>query len=87
MTVKTRSQSKKQKSAIYEVNIDFDEASKAWQSNKKSIGNGSYKYLCCKKNIKNKNCLYKCLPSVDYCKYHLSMINNDKYDKYDKYDK
>ena len=28
----------------YEVNIDFDEASKAWRKNKTSIGNGSYKY-------------------------------------------
>ena len=75
MTIKTRSQTKEEKSAIYEVNIDFDEASKAWQSNKKSIGNGSYKYLCFKKNIKNKNCLNKCLPCVDYCKSHLYMIN------------
>ena len=77
MTVKTRSQTKSIKSSIYEVNIDFDEASKAWRSNKKSIGNGSYKYLCSKKNKINKNCIYKCLPSVDYCKSHLCMINND----------
>jgi hypothetical protein len=79
MTIKTRSQTKEEKSAIYEVNIDFDEASKAWQSNKKSIGNGSYKYLCLKKNTKNTkntNCLNKCLPCVDYCKSHLSMTNN-----------
>ena len=26
------------------VNIDFDEASKAWMSNKRSVGNGQYKY-------------------------------------------
>jgi len=30
----------------YEVNIDFDGASAAWKSNKKSIGNGEYKYIC-----------------------------------------
>ena len=39
--MKTRSQTKHQ---IYEVDIDFDSASKAWLSNKISIGNGSYKY-------------------------------------------
>ena len=76
MTIKTRSQTKREKSSIYEVNIDFDEASKAWRANKKSIGNGNYKYLCLKKNKKNTNCLNKCLPWVDYCKCHLSMINN-----------
>ena len=34
---------------LYEVNIDFDEASKAWRANKRSIGNGHYRYLCSKK--------------------------------------
>ncbi len=29
----------------YDVNIDFDEASDAWRSNKKSIGNGMFKYV------------------------------------------
>ena len=29
----------------YDVNIDFDEASEAWRSNKKSIGNGMFKYV------------------------------------------
>ena len=29
---------------LYEVDIDFDEASEAWRSNKTSIGNGEYKY-------------------------------------------
>ncbi len=29
---------------LYEVDIDFDEASEAWRSNKISIGNGQYKY-------------------------------------------
>jgi hypothetical protein len=27
------------------VNIDFDEASKAWRSNKRSLGNGTYEYV------------------------------------------
>jgi hypothetical protein len=29
-----------------EVNIDFDEASRAWRENKRSSGNGCYKYVC-----------------------------------------
>jgi hypothetical protein len=29
---------------LYDVDIDFDEASEAWRSNKISIGNGQYKY-------------------------------------------
>jgi len=30
---------------LYEVDIDFDDASEAWRANKKSIGNGQYKYI------------------------------------------
>jgi hypothetical protein len=55
----------------YAVDIDFDEASRAWTSNKKSIGNGSYKYMCAGvfKNGK------KCNRTVDqvgceFCKMH-----------------
>ncbi len=35
---------------LYEVDIDFDDASKAWRANKKSIGNGQYKYIRVKKS-------------------------------------
>lgn len=31
---------------MYEVNIDFDEASRCWKINKSSLGNGTYKYVC-----------------------------------------
>lgn len=47
--MQTRSQTNYEKNALYEVDIDFDEASKLWKSNKKSIGNGCYKYI----DIKN----------------------------------
>jgi hypothetical protein len=30
---------------LYEVHIDFDEASAAWKANKVSAGNGCYKYI------------------------------------------
>lgn len=51
--MKTRSQTKYENSEIYQVNIDFDAASQAWKSNKKSIGNGSYRYIYAVKSIKN----------------------------------
>lgn len=44
--MQTRSQSKANQIIEYEVNIDFDDASSCWHQNKKSIGNGSYKYIC-----------------------------------------
>lgn len=28
----------------YSINIDFDESSKAWRKNKKSLGEGMFKY-------------------------------------------
>ncbi len=37
------------KKPLYDVDIDFDEASEAWRANKTSIGNGQYKY---KKRVK-----------------------------------
>jgi hypothetical protein len=36
--MKTRSQTKQEDHVIYEVNIDFDEASQAWKTNKQYIG-------------------------------------------------
>jgi hypothetical protein len=51
----TRSQTTYEKKALYEVNIDFDEASEAWRANKKYIGNGSYKYITPKLNTLVKN--------------------------------
>ena len=76
--MKTRSQTNCENSALYEVNIDFDEASEAWKSNKRSIGNGSYKYVCAKKGKNNNCCLTKCLPGEIYCKTHLKMFNEGK---------
>lgn len=57
----------------FEVNIDFDDASRAWKENKVYIGNGSYKYVCCQRTITNKVCSRKCLPGEDYCRNHLRM--------------
>ena len=53
----------------YEVNIDFDEAISAWRSNKKSMGNGQYKYICVaeKNGIK---CGKVCYEELSYCWNH-----------------
>ena len=61
--------------ALYEVNIDFDEASKAWKANKKSIGNGSYKYICCGITKTGNKCNRQSLNFVDYCKTHVNLFN------------
>jgi len=41
MTMMTRSKTKK---VIYDIAIDFDEASRAWLANKISLGGGTYEY-------------------------------------------
>jgi hypothetical protein len=77
--MQTRSQTKYQKSQLYEVIIDFDGASEAWKSNKRSIGNGSYRYVCAKKGKCNNMCIAKCLPGEIYCRTHLKMFNEGKF--------
>ena len=54
-----------------EVNIDFDEAIKEWRSNKKSIGNGHYKYICQVITVgKNKICEKSCYKGTNTCWIH-----------------
>jgi hypothetical protein len=70
--MKTRSQIRNIESnemVQYEVNIDFDEAISAWRSNKKSMGNGQYKYICIteKDGIK---CGKVCYKELSYCWQH-----------------
>lgn len=77
--MKTRSQTNYEKSALFEVNIDFDDSSKNWKSNKVSIGNGSYKYVCTKIDKNNKSCKFKCIPGENYCKMHLKCKNDTIY--------
>ena len=44
------------KSAVYEVNIDFDEASELWRQNKKHVGQGHFKYICTALKKDGKTC-------------------------------
>jgi hypothetical protein len=69
--MKTRSQTQSQtQSQTHFCEIDFDEASREWLKNKKSIGNGQYKYICCQQTKKGNPCNRKSLPSFDFCKLH-----------------
>lgn len=55
-----------------EVNIDFDEASKAWKENKKSMGNGTYKYICPQIKKDGTKCGKSCYKNSDLCWHHNS---------------
>ena len=71
--MQTRSQTNRLNGLLYTVDIDFDEASKAWKLNKISIGNGSYKYICKHLSKTNKICARKCLQNEEYCSVHLKI--------------
>lgn len=53
-----------------EVNINFDEASAAWKSNKRSTGNGTYKYVCQGVSKTGVKCSREPVLFCDYCKRH-----------------
>ena len=59
---------------IYEVDIDFDDASAAWRMNKKSTGGGCYKYICEAKTQLGNNCLREPMLGCTYCKTHNKSI-------------
>ena len=67
----TRSQTR-EKLKRYEFVFDFDDSSRAWKENKKNAGNGTYTYVCQKKNTNGNSCSRKCLSNEDYCKTHLT---------------
>lgn len=70
----TRSQTKKMNltkpTYLYKVEINFDEASEAWRANKKSIGNGHYKYICSQKTKTGNQCKREALMFCEHCKIH-----------------
>lgn len=73
----TRSRTKLTK-PILEVDIDFTIASNEWHKNKRSIGNGHYKYICTITTNKNpdiktqcnKVCNKVCYKDNDKCWIH-----------------
>jgi hypothetical protein len=58
------------KQTFLKVDIDFEDASKCWKSNKKSIGNGCYKYICTKITKKDKQCKNDSLRNCEWCRFH-----------------
>jgi hypothetical protein len=72
--MKTRSQSKKENSYIFEVNINFDEASTEWKSNKLYKGNGCYRYICEKNTKSGSKCKREPKAGNCFCAIHLSQL-------------
>ena len=54
----------------YEVNIDFDEASRLWNSNKKKLPNCCYQYVCGYELNNGNFCKNICLKNLDRCNQH-----------------
>ena len=70
--MKTRSETKYEKSSLYEVIIDFDQASEAWKANKRSVGNGCYKYVCTYICKSGSLCKRESKQGENYCSTHLT---------------
>jgi len=62
-----------------DVVIDFDEASTAWKLNKKSIGNGCYKYVCVKIKKTGSQCKNDSMKNCEFCRLHCSKLSNKKF--------
>ena len=54
----------------FNIDINFDEASAAWMENKRSIGNGSYKYCCIASTKAGSKCKNKPLNDCSFCRIH-----------------
>lgn len=54
-----------------EVNIDFDEASRAWYMNKKPMPNSMCKYICMGKTKTGEPCKRNPIQWQNYCCVHL----------------
>jgi hypothetical protein len=66
----TRSQTRNNNNSLYEVDIDFDEASEAWRANKKHIGNGMFNYICSGSTKSGNKCNRQPVLNSEYCKTH-----------------
>jgi len=54
----------------YVVNIDFDEASEAWNANKKRMPNSTYKYICLGITKSGNACNRTPITHTNYCSCH-----------------
>ena len=55
---------------MYEYIIDFNESIVAWNRNKKSMGNGHYKYICVHKKTDDSICGKVCYKELEFCWSH-----------------
>ena len=61
---------KSEEPILYDIIIDFDEASNAWLANKVRQPNATYKYRCLGKTKTNKHCNKIPLKYTNYCSCH-----------------
>ena len=64
---------------LYEVNIDFDYASKEWNKNKKRCGNGTYAYVCGKETKKGTPCQKTRMHGATNCRIHQTVPEKIRY--------
>ena len=69
--IKSESELESKLETELEFIYDFDYASECWQSNKKYVGNGCYKYICQGVTKKGKPCVRTALHGEINCKMHL----------------
>ena len=55
---------------IYNVNIDFDEASREWRKNKVKVANCHFLYKCIGETKNGNPCKNKPLYLSDFCRVH-----------------
>jgi hypothetical protein len=72
--MQTRSQTRLlktvEKPPMYELDIDFDDASACWRKNKKYLGNGTYKYICPIQKKDGNICCNPCYGQLIVCWAH-----------------
>jgi hypothetical protein len=65
----------KTKINILEVNVDFEEASRYWNSNKKKMQNGFYKYVCGFEKKNGNYCKKPLCKDTNRCNQHAGCDN------------
>jgi len=69
--MQTRSQTKP---VELEINIDFDEASRCWNQNKKRLASGTYVYVCGADLKQGGYCQRRPEKNNDHCYLHKSKV-------------
>jgi len=57
---------------MYQVDIDFDDASKEWRKNKVAMENGTFRYRCAHFSTKKQEfCKNRTFLKSPYCRFHI----------------